>query len=83
MPFLGAGRAREQREHPNRADEGWFVLAGRSSLGSTWDPDEQLAADLVAPRYSLDSRGRRVVEAKGGDEAAAGVRSPDHGGRGV
>jgi phage terminase large subunit len=28
------------------------------------DPDEQLAADLVAPRYKLDSRGRRVVEPK-------------------
>ena len=56
--------AREQREHPNSARRGVVRVRRTSSPSSTCDPDEQLAADLVAPRYSLDSQGRRVVEPK-------------------
>jgi hypothetical protein len=42
------------------------------------DGDEQLAADLVAPRYWLDSQGRRVVEPKADTKKRLG-RSPDRG----
>jgi hypothetical protein len=38
--------------------------------------DEQLVADLVAPRYTLDSQGRRAVEAKAETKRRLG-RSPD------
>lgn len=74
VAFRG-GDASFSGDYPNRRSELWFSFASR--LGEVdLDPDEQLAADLVAPRYSLDSRGRRVVEPKSETKKRLG-RSPD------
>jgi phage terminase large subunit len=75
VAFNGAGAARERREYPNRRSEAWFVFAGQLA-DIDLDGDEQLAADLVAPSYRLDSQGRRVVEAKSETKRRLG-RSPD------
>ena len=75
VAFNAAERAWDPDAYPNRRSEQWFVFADaleRLDLGD----DEQLAADLVAPRYSLDSRARRVVEAKAETKRRLG-RSPD------
>lgn len=77
VAFTGAGSARRPDDYPNRRSEAWFRLSEQLptlDLGA----DERLAADLVAPRYSLDSRGRRVVEAKDSMKRRLG-RSPDRG----
>lgn len=67
--------AAERREYPNRRSEAWFTFA--DLLGEVDLPeDEQLAADLVSARYSIDSHGRRVVEAKSETKRRLG-RSPD------
>jgi len=75
VAFNGAGRARDSREYPNARSQAWFDFAGRLP-GIDLDDNEQLAADLVAPSYRLDSRGRRVVEAKAETKKRLG-RSPD------
>jgi len=60
---------------PNRRSEDWFRLA-ELLPHLDLDPDPELAADILAPRYSLDSRGRRVVERK--EETKKRLRrSPD------
>lgn len=75
IAFNGGRAAHEPREYPNRRSELWFAFA--DELPSVdLDADEQLAADLVAPRYQLDSQGRRVVEAKAETKKRLG-RSPD------
>ena len=74
-PFLGAERAIDQREYPRRRDEAWFAFAEQLDQVDL-DRDEQLAADLVSARYSVDSRGRRAVEAKSDTKRRLG-RSPD------
>jgi phage terminase large subunit len=67
--------ATKEPAYPNRRSEAWFAFA--EQLGSMLlDPDEQLLADLVAPTYKLDSRGRRVVEPKDDTKKRLG-RSPD------
>lgn len=77
VAFNGGGRARQRDDYPNRRSEAWFTLAER--LPELDLPaDEQLIADLVAPRYSIDSRGRRVVEPKELTKRRLG-RSPDRG----
>ena len=55
----------------------WFEFAEKLP-GLDIPADEELAADLLAPRYSLDSAGRRVVEAKGETKRRL-RRSPDRG----
>jgi hypothetical protein len=75
VAFNGAGRARDHRDYPNARSEAWFHFADRLP-DLDLDDDEQLAADLVAPSYSIDSRGRRVVEAKDATKRRLG-RSPD------
>jgi hypothetical protein len=76
VAFLGAGAARDPAEYPNRRSEAWFQFADRLG-GLDLDPrDDQLVADLVAPCYSVDSAGRRVVEAKAVTKKRLG-RSPD------
>jgi phage terminase large subunit len=73
--FNGAGAARDSREYPNARSQAWFDFAEK--LGQLdLDDDEQLAADLVAPAYRIDSHGRRVVEAKSDTKKRLG-RSPD------
>lgn len=73
--FNGAGQARAKDDYPNRRSEAWFEFVERLPVVDL-DRDEQLAADLVAPRYALDSRGRRVVEPKSETKRRLG-RSPD------
>jgi hypothetical protein len=76
VPFLGAAASKD-KDYPRRRDEAWFRLAER--LGELDLPaDEELAADLLAPRYSLDSSGRRVVEPKSETKRRL-RRSPDRG----
>ena len=71
--FLGAGAARDSREYPNKRSQGWFDLADVLPLIDI-DDDEELAADLLAPRYVLDSAGRRVVEAKAEKRSGCAAR---------
>lgn len=73
--FNGASSANEPDLYPNRRSEAWFAFAKHLPTLDL-DGDEQLAADLVAPRYSIDSSGRRAVEAKDTTKRRLG-RSPD------
>lgn len=75
VDYLGARAARTQRDYPNRRSEDWFALS--DALGQIdLDDDEELAADLLAPKYSIDSQARRVVEPKA-DTKRRLRRSPD------
>jgi hypothetical protein len=73
--FNGGSTAHDPDLYPNRRSEAWFSFAAHLPTLSL-DPDAQLAADLVAPRYTLDSQGRRVVESKDTTKKRLG-RSPD------
>lgn len=73
--FNGGDRATDPDLYPNRRSEAWFSFAEQVGVIDL-DADEQLAADLVAPRYALDSAGRRVVEKKEQTKRRLG-RSPD------
>jgi hypothetical protein len=75
--FNGAERSRAPDDYPNRRSEVWFEFADRLETLDL-DADEKLAADLVAPTYKLDSKGRRVVEPKADTKRRLG-RSPDRG----
>ena len=74
-PFNGGERATQPDLYPNRRSESWFAFQEQIA-DVDLDSDEQLAADLVAPRYTLDSAGRRVVERKEQTRKRLG-RSPD------
>lgn len=63
-------------EYPNARSELWFEFAEDWLPELDLDEDEQLLADLCAPEYSIDSHGRRVVEAKEKTKDRLG-RSPD------
>jgi hypothetical protein len=73
--FNSSNRARDAREYPNKRSEAWFDF--RELLPYIdLDPDPQLLEDLVAPVFTVDSAGRRVVEAK--DKTRQRLsRSPD------
>lgn len=73
--FNGGERATQPELYPNRRSEAWFAFQDQVD-DVDLDTDEQLAADLVAPRYTLDSAGRRVVERKDATRKRLG-RSPD------
>lgn len=73
--FNGGNPAHDPDLYPNRRSEAWFVFANQLP-SIDLDADPQLAADLVAPRYNLDSQGRRVVEPKDTTKRRLG-RSPD------
>lgn len=75
--FNGGETALEPDEYPNRRSELWFV-AGAELANADLDQDEQLAADLSAPKWKMDSKGRRVVEPKDETKKRLG-RSPDRG----
>lgn len=75
LAFTGAGQAWQPSDYPNRRSEAWFQFAEQLPRLDL-DQDAQLAADLVAPRYSIDSRARRVVESKSDTKRRLG-RSPD------
>ena len=75
LPFRGGESAIEGDEYPNARSEIWFSVSDQLR-DIDLDDDEQLAADLSAPQYKLDSQGRRVVERK--DEIKKRIgRSPD------
>ncbi len=75
VSFNGSASPRDGREYPNARSQAWFDFADR--LGTIdLDDDEQLAADLLAPTYKIDSQGRRVVEPKSDTKKRLG-RSPD------
>ena len=76
--FNGGEQALEPDNYPNRRSELWFLGADRMSDLDIDPSDDQLLADLVAPTYRLDSRGRRVVEPKAETKKRLG-RSPDRG----
>lgn len=73
--FNGAEEAIEDDQYPNARSESWFRLSEQVE-DIDLDGDEQLAADLLAPKYKLDSNGRRVVEPKDKTKKRLG-RSPD------
>jgi len=75
IAFNGGAAARDRADYPNRRSEAWFAFAEQLDQIDL-DGDEQLVADLVAPRYALDSHSRRVVEAKAVTKKRLG-RSPD------
>jgi phage terminase large subunit len=77
VAFNGGERAQMKDDYPNRRSELWFQFADELPTLDL-DPDEQLAADLVAPKYKLDSSGARVVEPKADTKKRLG-RSPDRG----
>jgi hypothetical protein len=60
-------------------DEIWWIARELSETGS-WDlsgVSDDVVADLIAPRYRIDSAGRVAVERKDETRARLG-RSPDH-----
>jgi phage terminase large subunit len=75
IDYNAARKASRPSEYPNRRSEDWFALS-ELLPELDLDPDEGLAADLLAPRYSLDSQARRVVEAKAETKKRL-RRSPD------
>jgi hypothetical protein len=72
---LGAESAQRPDDYPNRRSESWFEFAEIIDQLDV-DSNEELGADLLAPRYSLDSSGRRVVERKSETKKRL-RRSPD------
>lgn len=75
IAFTAAEKALDEDLYPNRRSEAWFTFAERLP-DLDLDPDPQLAADMTAPRWKMDSRGRRVVEKKEDTKKRIG-RSPD------
>lgn len=76
--FRAGATAAQSSMYPNARSEGWFTLAEQlPSLDL--DGDSQLAADLIAPKYALDTAGRRRVEKKDETKKRLGGRSPDRG----
>jgi phage terminase large subunit len=77
-PFDAARRALNASDYRRRRDEAWFTFADKLP-GLDLDPrDGEVAADLLAPRYSVDSDGRLQVEPKERTKSRLG-RSPDRG----
>jgi len=75
--FNGGNKAFREDLYPNRRSEIWFEAAAQLE-DIDLDPDDQLAADLTAPKYKPDMKGRRVVERKDDTKKRLG-RSPDRG----
>jgi hypothetical protein len=78
IPFSVNMAARQPRDFDGRRSEVWWGARGELEAGM-WDLDEgddELAAQLMAPRWWIDGRGRIHVETK--DELAKrGIHSPD------
>jgi len=75
VAYNAARAAAHPNDYPNRRSEDWFTLAELLPQLDL-DPDPELAADLLAPRYTIDSHGRRVVEPKAETKKRL-RRSPD------
>jgi phage terminase large subunit len=75
--FNGGEQAFRPDQFPNRRSELW--LEGRAQMEDLdLDSDDQLAADLTAPKFSYDLKQRKVVERKEETKKRLG-RSPDRG----
>lgn len=75
--FNGGEQAFRPDQFPNRRSELW--LEGAAQIEDLdLDPDDQLAADLTAPKYTYDLKQRKVVERKEETKKRLG-RSPDRG----
>ncbi len=69
----------EPKRFGNLKAEIWWEVGRGHTMDETWDLrglDDQTVADLVAPKYRLDSRGRIFVESKDDVRERIG-RSPD------
>lgn len=82
LAVSGASKALQEEDYPNRRSELWFTVAGRADKGDL-DLSRLAPASLsllrrqaMAPRWKVDSAGRRVVEAKDETKKRIG-RSPD------
>lgn len=83
--FIGlsaANRAIEEEKYPNRRSEFWFATAERANDNrldlSLLSPDvlNDLRRQFMAPKWKMDSEGRRVVEPKAETKKRI-KRSPD------
>jgi hypothetical protein len=71
-----AERALDEERYAKLRDQLWFALRDWIRDGGELPDDGKLEAELLAPEYTFDSRGRYVVESK--DETKAKLkRSPD------
>jgi hypothetical protein len=79
-----AAKAIEETEYPNMRSALWFGLrdeAARGNVSFARLPRttlDTLRRELTAPTYTLDVRGRRVVEAKDATKEHLGGQSPDN-----
>jgi phage terminase large subunit len=76
VAFNAGARAKRPADFPNRRSEVWFTAAEVLPLLDLDPRDEQLARELLAPTFSFDSSGARVVEQKSNTRKRLG-RSPD------
>jgi phage terminase large subunit len=75
--FNGGEKPIREDRYKNRRSELWFEGAAQMP-DLDLDPDDQLAADLTAPKYTFNEAQRRVVERKDETKKRLG-RSPDRG----
>ncbi len=71
-----AERASDPAVYPNQRSELWFRLRDWLRGGGALPDDDKLAAELVAPHYAVDPKGRLVVNSKDIIKETLG-RSPD------
>lgn len=76
VAFNGGRKARRRSDYPNRRSELWFTFAEALPLLDLDPFDEELARELLAPTFSFDSSGTRVVEQKSNTRKRL-RRSPD------
>lgn len=81
-PVNASSRARREGRYPNRRSELWFDARDRAVAGGVnftllpQDVRDRLRSQFLAPKWSPDSKGRRVVEPKEETKKKLG-RSPD------
>lgn len=78
VPYNAANEPADSnaKEYPNVRSESWFEFAEDWLPELDLDDDDELYEELCAPEYSIDSKGRRVVEPKDETKKRLG-RSPD------
>lgn len=68
--------ASDEEHYHSLRDELWFAIRSWLADGGALPESERLEADLLAPKYGFDARGRYVVESKDSMKKRLG-RSPD------
>jgi hypothetical protein len=76
VPVNVAERASDDEEYARVRDELWGRLKDSLQDGLSLPDDEELSAQLSAPKYKFDSAGRIVIESKD-DMKKRGIDSPD------